>query len=291
MRSIRSRTGGIIVALLLAVGLAACSTIKLGYSRLPELAYLWLDGYVDFTDEQSPLARQELAKLHAWHRQNELPGFIDLLARAEQMATSPISAQQACAITADVQARLNRTADHAEPAVVALATSMTPDQLRHLERKYRRNNEAFQKEWIRPGPAEQKEKRFEQMLDRMEMVYGKLGPSQREVLRQGVEQSMYDPQKILQERQRRQQDLLQTLRQSTTPGAPPEAARQHLRGYLLRVQNPPDPAYRAWQQQLLQESCRVFSTVHDSTTPEQRQQAARRLRAYQRDLRELASAH
>jgi hypothetical protein len=291
MKCIRSRTGGIIVALLLAVVLAGCSTIKLGYSRLPELAYLWLDGYVDFSDEQSPLARQELARLHAWHRQHELPGFIELLARAEQLVAGPISAQQACSITAEVQARLNRVADQAEPAVVSLATSVTPAQLRHLERKYRRNNERFQREWIRATPAEQKEKRLATMLDRIEMVYGRLGAPQRAVLRQGIEQSIYEPQRVLQERQRRQQDLLQTLGQVIAPGVAPETARQHLRGYLQRAQHSPEPAYRAWQQQLLQESCRVFSQVHDSTTPEQRQQAARRLRAYQHDLRDLTGSH
>lgn len=39
----------------------------------------------------------------------------------------------------------------------------------------------------------------------------------------------------------------------------------------------------------MQEGCRSFEAVHQSTTPAQRDQAVRRLRTYQRDLRDLAA--
>ena len=52
MKNTAKRLAGIIVALALALGLAACSAVRLGYANLPDLAYWWLDGYVDFSDEQ-----------------------------------------------------------------------------------------------------------------------------------------------------------------------------------------------------------------------------------------------
>src|SRR5207245_8249679 len=70
------RLARIIVLLTLVTGLAACSAIKLGYNTLGEVAYWWLDSYIDFTDAQAPLVRQDLARLHAWHRHEELPRFI-----------------------------------------------------------------------------------------------------------------------------------------------------------------------------------------------------------------------
>ena len=98
-------------------------------------------------------------------------------------------------------------------------------------------------------------------------------------------QSIFDPQLQAAERQRRQRDALQTLRQAS---AQPAQAAVLLRGYLLRTQDSPDPAWRNHRDQLLQESCRTFALLHASTTPTQREAAARRLRAYQRDLMELA---
>ena len=291
MKWIVNRIAGIILALGLAMGLVACSAIKLGYSTLPDLAYWWLDGYVDFSEAQEPLARQELARLHAWHRQQELPRLGELLARLEQMTPGSISPAQACAVVDEVQVRMNAVAVRAEPAILGLASSLTPRQLRHLERKYRNNNEAYRKEWIALAVAERKEKRFDQLLERLETIYGSLDEPQRAVLRQGIAQSMFDPQRILAERQRRQQDLLQVLRRMADPATGTEGARTLLRGYLERTQHSPDLAYRAWQDALVQEGCRVFSAVHESTTAAQRQQAARRLHAYQRDLRELSGTH
>jgi hypothetical protein len=102
---------------------------------------------------------------------------------------------------------------------------------------------------------------------------------------------MLDPQRILGERQRRQQDLLQVLRRLADPGLPGADAQQLLRGYIQRVERSPDPAYRAWQEGMVQENCRTLAAVHEASSPAQREQAVRRLRAYQRDFRELSGNH
>ena len=291
MKLIVARTAGIILALAAAMGLAACSAIKLGYGTLPELAYWWLDGYVEFTETQVPVVKQELARLHAWHREQELPRLGELLGQLERLAPGSITAPQACAVVGEVQARMNAMAERAEPAIVGLASTLTPRQLRHLERKYRSNNATYRKEWVDLPAPERQDKRYEQMLERIETIYGSLDEPQRAVLRRELQQSMFEPQRILAERQRRQQDLLQTLRRVAEPGTAPDAARQQLRAYIDRMQHSPDPAYRAWQDALVQEGCRIFAAVHESTTAAQRQQAVRRLRAYQRDLRELSGRH
>jgi hypothetical protein len=285
-----TRIGGIILGLALALALAACSTVKFGYGTLPELVFWWLDGYADFDEPQRRQVRAEIARLHAWHRQAELPKVAEILARLEAMIPSEITPQQACTLVRDVQARLNAVADQAEPSVTAIAMSLDARQLAHMERKFRSRNDTFRKEAIAPPPAEQQENRFEQMLKRLEMIYGRLDEPQRAVLRQGIAQSAYDPARILVDRQRRQQELLQTLRQVSGPDANPAEARSQLRAWLQRAQQAPDPAYRAWQQGLVQEGCRVFAAVHQSTTTAQREQAVRRLRGYQRDLHELAGS-
>lgn len=288
MKTLGTRLATIIVALFTVVGLAACSAIKLGYNSFPDLAYYWLDGYVDFNDAQADQARAEIAQLHAWHRKQELPRLVELLARLEQIVPGTITSQQACGMLKEVRGRLNVVAERAEPAGAVLASGITARQLRHLERKHRSNNATFRKEWLDQSAAEQRAKRYEQMLDRIEMIYGRLDAPQRAVLRGGIDQSIHDPQRILAERQRRQKDLLETLQQVAQPGLPPDEGRALLSAYLDRAQQSPDAGYRAWQESLLEEGCQTFAAVHESTTAGQREQAARRLRAYQRDLRDLS---
>jgi hypothetical protein len=283
------RLGRIIGLLGLAALLAGCSAIKLGYNTLDDVAYWWLDSYVDFTDDQGTRVREDLGRLHQWHRARELPRLAGLLQAVEQLAPGDVTSAQACTVIAQLRERLDALAAEAEPSIVTLATGLAPEQVAHVERKYEKNNANYRKDWVLLAPAEQADKRFEQFLERSEMIYGKLDEPQRAVLRRRVQESVFDPRKILAERQRRQRDALGTLRKMA--GAPISfgEARGLLRGYLDRVREPPDPAARAYQQALIDEACGSFAALHNSTTPAQRESAARRLRAYQRDLRELTA--
>lgn len=279
----------IIGALLLAAALTACSAIKLGYDALDDVGYWWLDGYLDFSEQQGQRVRDDLQRLHAWHRANELPRAAELLGRMEQLAPGALTPAQACAFIPQFQARLLALAGQAELAVVTTALELSPRQLRHLQRKSAENNRKWRREWIELGAAEQKDKRFKQVLERMEMIYGPLAEPQQAALRAGIERSIFDPQRILGERQRRQQDLHHVLRTLAGSQTSPGEARTMLRAYLDRALQSPDAGYRAYQQALIDEGCRIFAAVHEVTTPAQREQAVRRLRSYQRDLRELAS--
>lgn len=279
----------IIGALALAAMLCACSAVKLGYNNLGEVAYWWMDGYVDFNDAQAPRVREDLARLHLWHRSTEMPLVADLLQNMERLAPGEVAPAQACGFVGELRERIGAVMAQAEPAMVTLALGLEPEQLAHLERKYRRNNADYRKEWVDISPSEQRDKRFKQVLERSEMVYGKLEEPQRAILRQQLERSAFDAARTLAERQRRQQDLVQTLRKLAGQPIALGQARQLLHAYLERAQQSPDASYRGYQEALIEESCRMFSAAHNTTTPAQREVAVRRLRAYQRDVRELAA--
>ncbi len=285
----RSPLARIIGLLALALALSACSAIKLGYNNLPEVAYWWLDGYFDFEDAQDQRVREDLGRLHAWHRGAELPRYGELLQRMERLMAADLVPAQVCAFEPELRERVQAAAERAEPAVVTLALGLGPAQLQHLERKYAKNNTEYRRDWLRLAPAEVADKRVKQLLERFEMVYGNLGDAQRAALRQQVERSPFDAQRVLAERQRRQQDTLQTLRKVTAPGVPLDEARGLMRALFERTLKSPDAAYRAYQEAAVQNFCGTVAGVHNSTTAAQRENAVRRLRAYQRDVGELSS--
>ena len=109
--------------------LGACSAVKIGYNNVPELAYWWLDAYADFNDVQTAKVRDELARLHQWHRATELPKVAELLQKMQRLAPNDISPEQVCGLFTDVRTRLEAVNTQAEPGVVALAMSLTPAQL------------------------------------------------------------------------------------------------------------------------------------------------------------------
>lgn len=280
----------IIGVLSLAAALVACSTIKLAYNNLPEVGYWWLDGYLDFDDAQTPRVRDELQQLLAWHRRNELPKIVDLLQQAQALAAEDLTPEQACEVFDAVRERLLAAAERAEPAGAALAVGLSNSQLQQLERKYGKLNADYRKEWLERSPARQHEKRYEQMLDRSEDFYGRLDADQRDLLRELLSRSVFDPREIDAERRKRQQEALALLRRFNATKTSPAEAQAAIHAYVLRIAEPPPGAWRQRQQALQQEGCRNVAALHNQTTLAQRENAARRLQGYATDLRQLASA-
>ncbi|WP_418124556.1 DUF6279 family lipoprotein [Variovorax sp. 160MFSha2.1] len=280
----------IIGALLVATALGACSAIQLAYNNLPTVSYWWLDGYLDFDGAQTPKVRDELARLLAWHRQNELPRIASLLKEAETMAPGEVTPEQVCAMSDRIRERLLAVTERAEPAGTELALSLSETQLQQLERKYAKNNAEYRKDWLDRTPAQVHEKRYDQFLERTEDFYGRLTNEQRDLLKQQVAQSVFDPKPADAERRKRQQEALRLLRGFLANKTPPTEARAALHDYIQRIAEPPPGPWRDQQRALLQEGCRNTAAMHNGTSASQRAQAVRRLQAYQDDLRQLVAA-
>ncbi len=282
--------GALSLALALSFGLAGCSTLKLGYAGLPEISYWWLDSQLDFSETQTLRVREDLARLQQWHRREELLRYAALLEAMERLAPGDFTPAQACALAEDGRQRLTALAAQVEPAVVAVALTLTPAQLEHLARHQARANRDWRKEWLQPAPAERLDQRIKLTAERLERVYGRLEPPQREVLRQHLARSVFDPQRAYAERERRQTDLRATLRRLQSPEMPVDEARGLWRGFVGRALASPDAAGQRHAQALLQENCALVAAVHAIASPAQREAAAARLRGWQRDLTELAAA-
>jgi hypothetical protein len=272
--------------------LQACSGLKLAYSNAPSLSYWWLDGYVDFADAQRVPVKNELARLHLWHRTQELPKIAVLLQKAQAMAPGELTGEPICAMYADARERFVALTQQAESASVALAMSLSPAQITHIERKYDKTNAEWRDDWLDGSATERREKRLKASTERAEEFYGKLEERQLAVLRARMETSSFDAQLSYGERLRRQQDLLQILRMATgasgTMAKPaPATVATALRGYIERTDHSPNLAYRSYSDKLITENCQTFADLHNSTSTAQRERAARRLAAYERDAKEL----
>ena len=138
-----------------------------------------------------------------------------------------------------------------------------------------------------PDPAERREAAMRRALDRAEMLYGRLDAAQRRLLGDSLEASPFDPEAWLAERQRRQRDTLQTLRLLVAERADRDRVVATLRALTERTERSPDPAYRAYQEQLRNYNCAFAARVHAAMTPAQRQTARENLQGWEDDLRSL----
>lgn len=279
-------------ALVLALGVTGCSALRLGYNQGHDLVFWWLDGHADFDAEQAPRVREALRGWFAWHRANELPGYAALLAEAQREVLEPAQAAQACRWVDTLTQRGEAAVRQALPWLADVAVSLTPAQLAHLAQRFEKANADFREEFLQRDADERRQASFKRALDRFENVYGRLDAAQRERLAQLVAASPFDAERWFAERLQRQHDLLSTLRAlQALPAEQRTAARARLalEGVVERFTHSPRAAYRDHQRELRAYNCAAFATLHNQTTPAQRQRAAAKLRGWEDDARVLMS--
>lgn len=272
-----------------ALLLGGCSALRLAYNQGPALAYWWLDGYFDLDAAQATEAQQALGEWFAWHRTTQLPDYAALLAQARQQIVRDLSAAEVCAWSDALRRRLERGYEHGVPSLARLLVSLTPQQVNHVEQRYRRTDDEFRADHLQATPDERLAALTERTVSRAERVYGRLEAAQRRALERDLAASPFDARGWLAERQARQRKIVAGLR--ALQGRPGDIARAEaaLRLFAVHAAQSPRPAYRRYQEQLLAYNCALVARLHNGTSAEQRRHAVARLQGWEDDLRALAA--
>jgi hypothetical protein len=273
----------IIGALLLA--LSGCSALRLAYGNGPQLAWWWLDGYVDFAGEQTPRAKAAIDRLFEWHRATQLTEYAATLAVAAEQVTEPTTPAAAC----QWQRRLRDLLEPALERSLQLGADLVPGlgeaQLQHLEARFATNRTEMRENFLQTGVEARRQAAHKRTVDRVEQLYGRIGDAQRSVIQAGLAASPFDPEIWIAERERRQKDTVQTLRRLVAEKAPRDQVIAGMRALVERSERSPDPSYRAYQQRLADYNCAFAAQIHNATTPAQRAAARERLKGWEEDLR------
>ncbi|MGC4079264.1 MAG: DUF6279 family lipoprotein [Rubrivivax sp.] len=273
-----------------ALVLAGCSALRLGYDNGPRLAWWWLDGYLDFDSRQAPAVHAAIGRWFAWHRANELPRYAALLQEAGAALPQATTPEAVCRWTDRLRDAPAAAIDRALQEATPLVASLGEPQLRHLEQRYAKRLAEMRDEYLQPDAAERRKASVERAVDRFEELYGRLDTAQRRVVADGVAASPWDAEVWVAERDRRQREVVQTLRRLHAERADADTTLAALRTLASRSERSADPAYREFQVKLDAYNCGFAARVHNATTAAQRERARDRLAGWERDLRSLAAA-
>ena len=269
--------------------LAGCSAVRLVYNQGQTFAYWWLDGYFDFDLEQGNRAREALSDWFRWHRATQLPDYAGLLVQAQRQILQDITPAEVCRWSDDLRRRLEVAYAQGVPALAELLRTLTPEQVRNVEKRYQKADSEFRNDYLQATRAEQLEAANKRTVSRAEMVYGRLDDAQRKMIADGIAASPFDAKRWLVERQARQREIVDTLRSLQAAHADAARAEAALRLFVAHAVLSPRPAYREYQQRLYDYNCALVARLHNSTTPEQRRHGAERLQCWEDDLRALAA--
>ena len=272
-----------------AIALGGCSMIKVGYGQASPFSFRWLDRYVDFNDAQSLRVRAALDDWFAWHRRTQLPDYADLLARAEVEVLADATPERMCGWATEVRHRADTALERTLPVIAEVLPTLSPAQIGNVEKRYRERNEEYRDEFVQRDPNKRRREAVKREVDRAQMLYGDLDNNQREFVKASVAASPFDAELSYSERLRRQQDALAMMRKLAVPGTARDDAEAQVRAYVRRLDRSPREHYRAYSEHLVAHNCAFASALHNKTTAAQRRHAAKKLKGYEVDLRELAA--
>ena len=217
--------------------LTGCGMARFAYNNGETLSYMWLDRYVNFTDEQRHRFKPELSRIFDWHRRSQLPAYIKLLEGAKERVDRPATQIEVKADADRLRQRLLMIVESSLPAMAEVALSMQPDQLAHLQNKFSDNNEDYRKDNL-DGDIEQRQRaRYRKALKQAEHFFGNLDRDQKQRLRQLSDARPLNNELVLQVRMRRQQEMLVLLRRMHAEKPSREEAIRRLRDYVIRSQD------------------------------------------------------
>jgi hypothetical protein len=272
-----------------ALLVAACSQLQLGYNNADTLLAYTLDSYLDLDDEQERRARGSVAALHRWHRATQLPGYVQLLDDAQRRVAGPLSAADVLAFNAGMRQALAAIGEQAAPDLAALALTLKPAQVDRLSERLASDTSKARRELVRFAGAESLEQRAERYVERTEDWFGTVTPAQREMIRAALVRRPEAQQQWVDERERRQRELVAVMARIRAEQPPPATATAWLRQYFAELAEPREAERRARLAAYRRENAELVAQLVNSATPAQREAIRGKLRGYAADFGALAA--
>jgi hypothetical protein len=279
-----------VTVVLLAILLAGCGALRLGYANGDTFVYWWLDGYIDFADEQKPWVRAHIDRLFDWHRKTQLRDYAQLLGQAQQRQRGSVQPAEIREDFAAVRKRAAVVIEKAVPELTDLALSIQPGQIAHLERKFASNNEKYRREYLRGSVDDRQRLRFKKVMKQAEYWFGNFSDEQEAQIRKASDARPLDNDIWMAERLRRQQEMLQMLRKIQAEKPTREVVSKMIRDFTAHsFENFTYAEHKAFFEGSSDGMAHMISTIINVATPEQKAHAVRRLQKLIEDCHELAA--
>ncbi len=277
--------------LLLATALlAGCSLgVRLGYNNADSLLVYAIDGYLGLTAEQEQLVKERAGALMAWHRTTQLRDYAQLIEAERRRLDGPVSAADVLAFNQAVNARLLALGDRAAPDLAQLALTLAPDQLARMQRKLANDNVKARRELVQFAGRETLDERVQKYAERADFWFGSLTREQLDRVRAMLEKHPDSSAWWMDERERRQRELLALLQRIQHERPSAEVGAAWLRSYFAQLQNPAEPERRARIQEFRAVNAELIAQLVNTATPDQKAALSRRLAGFAQDFTALAA--
>jgi len=265
--------------------LAGCSMVRIGYNQLDTLAAWTADEYFDLDPAQKNQFQARFARLHDWHRHEQLPDYAQLLTQAQARLERGLTRDDVFWMIEAVKERYRRIVERSAPDAAALLMTLTPEQIDALRQQWAKDNRKFVREYVLDGkPEERRRARVKRTFQQVERWTGRLTDRQEQRIEAMVDRMPEIAQLRYEDRLRRQREFLQLLELRRN--------REHfiveLRRWLADWEAGRTPAFAQRYARSVEQRADMVVAIDRMLTPEQRAYVLGRVQNYIDDFRALA---
>ena len=273
------------LVLVLAVALAGCgSIVRVAYNN-GDFALRWMAyDYFDLQGEQQDVLKAQLARFHEWHRRDELPIYAGIFQSAADRAARGLTREDVTWAIGAVRARYRVVVSQAAVEGAPVIATLKPDNYAALDKKFADVNARFTKDYLAGDQARRNRARAKWFEERFETFIGELTDAQVARIAQFVQTQPRMNQVRLADRQRRQQEFVQLIRQHQSSAD----LAERLRGYFVHWERDRGAEHvqlaREWEERLVA----LVLDIDRMMTADQRSHLVARFESYAEDCRILA---
>ena len=274
----------ILIVAAAVLALAACSAVRLSYNNADTLLRYMAWDYFDLDSGQSEHMQAAIARLHRWHRANEIPDYAALAAEAGKRVERGVTREDVAWAIANLRSRIRRvTARGAQDAAPILAT-LGPAQIAALEHKFAEKNEKYAKEYLSNDERKRHKAQLDRTLDRFHDFLGELTGEQRTKVDRFVAEHARYVELRFEDRQRWQHEVVALLRRYRQP----EELGAHLSDLLLHPETRRAEEFAREERRWEEDLAALLVDLNGTLTAKQRARAVKRLERYAEDFGALA---
>jgi hypothetical protein len=283
----RVRTLFLIVLMVTAAG---CSSIRFTYNHGDTLLYWWLNNYLDLDSDQSGWVKKDIDNLFQWHRKTQLKDYVQLLQNGQRQLSGNMTQVDLLADYQDIKGRTELLAYKALPELADLARSVRPEQIAQMEKKFAKNNEDYRKKFMR-GDVEQRQKaRFKKSMEQFDLWFGSFSSEQEAVLRKASDARVLDNDIWMDERMRRQKQIVAALRKIQHDKLSKDATISVLHNLVKELfARFEAPERKAFFDTYTDQTIQMILTAVRIATPAQKAHAQKRMQGWIEDFNILAA--
>ena len=193
---------------LMLVVVAGCSSLRLAYNNGDTVLYWWLNAYVDLDRDQKGWVREDIDKLFDWHRKTQLKDYVEILRKGQKQVQGNPTQADLMADYSEIKSRTQSLLLKAAPDLADLARSLKPEQIAQMEKKFKSNNDDYRKKFLTGDQEKRQQLRYKKSMEQFELWFGSFSSEQEALIRKASDARPLDNEIWLDERSRRQRNVL-----------------------------------------------------------------------------------